>query len=109
MITILNTSILTTFGQFQYTALTLDEAKGLVEEGFTSAVGHSSTADILSELLEKEVKSNRIEYYQEEGESALIFKLNGRVPEGVILDRAGMEKMGYQFGLLTRVPFPAFG
>lgn len=104
MITILNTSILTTTGTFKLNDITLDEAKNLVHNNdILSAVGHKSTADILTTLLEKEIPANRIEYAQNVNEKALVFKLNGRPEEGKILTADEIQEMGYKFQLLTKV------
>ena len=103
MVTILNTSILTSFGSFNYESLTLEESKALVSEGFESAVGHQSACDILSSLLGKEVKMNRVQYSQKVGDIALVFKLKGRAEEGKILTVAEIEAIGYEFGKLTRL------
>jgi hypothetical protein len=109
---ILNTSIVTAFGDFTYKAISLRDAQMLVynanepgigpDDGILSAIGHQSTAEILTELLEVPVAMNRIQFAQEVGQSAIVFKLKGRAPEGVILSRDEIEKMGYEFGLLTR-------
>ena len=103
MVTILNTSILTNFGSFNYESLTLEESKALVSEGFESAVGHQSACDILSSLLGKEVKMNRVQYSQNVGDVALVFKLKGKAEEGKILTVAEIEAIGYEFGKLTRL------
>ena len=103
MITILNTSILTNYGYFNYEPLTLEESKYLISEGFESAVGHQSTCDILSSLLCKEVKLNRVQYSQGVGNVALVFKLKGRPEEGKILTIAEISAIGYEFGKLTRI------
>ena len=104
MITILNTSILTTTGTFRLDDITLDEAKNLVHNNeILSAVGHKSTADILTTLLEKEIPANRIEYAQNVNEKALVFKLNGRPEEGKILTADEIQEIGYKFQLLTKV------
>lgn len=104
MITILNTSILTTTGTFKLNDITLDEAKNLVHKNdILSAVGHKSTADILTTLLEKEIPANRIEYAQNVNEKALVFKLNGRAEEGKILTADEIQEMGYKFQLLTKL------
>lgn len=104
IITILNTSILTTTGTFRLDDITLDEAKNLVHNNeILSAVGHKSTADILTTLLEKEIPANRIEYAQNVNEKALVFKLNGRPEEGKILTADEIEQIGYKFQLLTKV------
>ena len=103
MTTILNTSILTNFGTYNYEPLTLEEAKYLISEGFESAVGHQSTCDILSSLLGEEVKMNRVQYSQKVGDIALVFKLKGRPEEGKILTVAEIVSIGYEFGKLTRL------
>jgi len=103
MITILNTSILTNFGSFNYEPLTLEDAKSLISEGFDSAVGHQSTCDVLSSLLGQEIKMNRVQYSQQIGDTALVFKLKGRPEEGAILTVDEIESIGYEFGKLTRL------
>jgi hypothetical protein len=103
-ITILNSSILTAYGDFGYQRVTLDGARRLVKEvdKVQSAIGHGSTAAMLSELLEYPIHQNRMEYKQQPGEAALIFKLNARPPEGKVLDRRELEEIGYEMGLLIR-------
>jgi hypothetical protein len=102
-VTLLNTSILTSFGDYQYKEITLEHAMEFVNAGFyQSAIGHASTAQIMTELLGVPVEMNRMLYSQQVGEAAIVFKLNGRAPEGVILSREEIEKIGYSWGLLTR-------
>lgn len=104
MITLLNTSIITGFGQFDYSPSELSEVKNLLaESAFQSAIGHQATADILSDLLGRPVPVNRINYAQQPGDVAIVFKLRGRAPEGAILDRAQVEEMGYDFGILRKL------
>ncbi len=55
MITILNTSILTNYGRYDYCPLTLEQAKEKLADGFVSAIGHQSTADLLTTLLDVSV------------------------------------------------------
>lgn len=109
---ILNTSILTNYGAYEYKALSLPDAQHLIynaiephgpDDGILSAVGHESTAAILTDLLETPIAMNRIQFAQELYQSAIVFKLKGRAPEGVILSREQIEAIGYEFGLLTRV------
>lgn len=103
-ITILNTGILTVYGTFEFVPMTLDEAQKLVRENeVQSAIGHQSTAEILTKLLGIEIEVNRKEYLQQTGESALIFKLRSRPPEGRILNCAEIEESGYDFGILRRL------
>jgi len=108
-LTLLNTSILTSFGTFIYQPLALGEARALVQkfrlEGklIQSAIGHQTTADLLAGLLGYPVAVNRTEFKQTVGTVALVFKLKGRPPEGKVLSREELEEMGYEFGLLQRV------
>lgn len=103
MITLLNTSILTVFGKYEYVPATLCDVQSFVRgSDFQSAIGHQATADILTELLGVPVPVNRINYTQEVHDIAVVFKLRGRAPEGVIFDRAQVEEIGYDFGFLTR-------
>jgi Domain of unknown function (DUF1874) len=104
---ILNTSIITAHGVFGYAPLGLEAAKVLIEEagqeGILSAIGHQSTAEVVSELLAADIPMNRIQFAQEVGQKAIVFKLAGRAPEGKILSREEIEEIGYDFSLLTRV------
>lgn len=102
MITILNTSILTSNGVYRMKTISLDEAKEQIADGFKSAVGHQATAEILTELLGVEVAVNRIMFEQADNSSALVFKLKGRPPEGAILSRKEIEEIGYEFKILER-------
>lgn len=107
-LTILNTSILTSYGRFSYDPISLGEAKQIVRDyqakGKTvqSAIGHQSTADLLTTLLEFPVAVNRMEFRQTVDDAALIFKLKQRAPEGKILSCEDIEAIGYEFGLLVR-------
>ena len=101
---ILNTSILTTTGTFNLEDISLDTARKLViENEILSAVGHQSTSDILTTLLGTEIPVNRIQFAQETGQKALVFKLNGRHEEGKILTSEEIEAIGYKFQLLTKI------
>ncbi len=107
-LTLLNTCILTDYGTFIFQPLSLDEARAMVREfkqtGKTiqSAIGHQSTAELLTTLLEFPVAVSRMTYAQRRGDAALVFKLKVRPPEGKVLTRAELEEIGYEFGLLTR-------
>lgn len=101
-VTILNTSILTAHGSYSCKSCSLEQAKELVADGYQSAIGHESTAEIISTLLGVEVKMNRIQYQQQQGDKALVFKLKARAPEGKILTAMEIEEIGYEWGVLER-------
>jgi hypothetical protein len=105
---LLNTSIISNYGSYEYWAITLDDARALAQEflhagkSIESAIGHQSTADLLSVLLNHHVPLNRTEFKQSAGDLALVFKLKQRPPEGKVLDRDEIEAIGYEFALLRR-------
>lgn len=100
---ILNTSILTAAGTYKLTDIDVDTARTLVHtREIDSAVGHQSTAEIMTTLLDKEIPVNRQMFSQQPGQQALVFKLNGRPQEGKILTADEIEQIGYKFQLLER-------
>ena len=103
---ILNTSIITSEGIFSLRDISLEEARKLAidnRDNLLSAVGHQSTADILTTLLGVAVSMNRINFVQEKEQEALVFKLLGRPEEGKILTLNEIEKIGYKFQLLIKI------
>jgi hypothetical protein len=103
-IALLNTSIATADGVYTLSTITLDQAKDLIKNReILSAIGHNSTAQILSDLLGIDILVNRIQFEQQEEQTALVFKLQGRPPEGKILSREEIESIGYKFQILRRV------
>ena len=102
-IAILNTSIVTTDGTYTLTGITLEQARALVAESpIDSAVGHESTAALLTTLLGVDVPTNRQLFAQQVGQTALVCKLNGRPPEGKVLALEDLETIGYSFKILER-------
>lgn len=103
MITILNCPVLTNEGQYNYQKVSLAYAKELVNnQKWQSAIGHESTAKIISQLLKIECPVNRINYVQDGDEVCLVFKLNSRPSEGKILTIEEIESIGYSWYLLER-------
>lgn len=102
---LLNSAIVTTFGTFEFSPIELVDARRIVAEAdeVVSAIGHESTAAIMTELLEFQVPMNRVPVRQEAGENALVFRLKGRPPEGVVMTREEIDAIGYEFALLRRL------
>lgn len=105
---LLNTTIATNDGVFQVETISLDRAKRLMSQhinvygvGVDSAIGHESTAQVMTELLGFDVPVNRQQFQQQPGQLALVFKLKGRPPEGKILSSDEIEAIGYEFKLMT--------
>jgi hypothetical protein len=106
---LLNTAILTSYGKFRFKRIKPDEARQLIRdfvvEGkeIVSAIGHASTAEILSELFEYSVQVQRVEVEQTPADVALVFRLKGRLSEGQGLTRSEIEQIGYEFGRLEKL------
>jgi hypothetical protein len=105
---LLNTTIITVPGRYWLLDRTLADALTLVEiysEDITSAIGHESTAQVLTELLGITVPVNRIEYSHKLEDVCLCFKLKGRPPEGKILTVEEVKAIGYDFYTISYRPF----
>ncbi len=101
---IFNGTVATTNGLYRVSDLTTDEAKRvLAENGYVSAIGHESTAKIISELMGIDIPMNRINFEQMVDQKAVVFKLNRRPKEGSVLSREEVEKVGYSFKLMERL------
>lgn len=101
---LLNAPVITADGLFRSRTLTLPEARALVEaQGFSSAIGHASTAVLISRLLNIECPMCRRECVQLPGQQALVLRLARRLGEGqVLLHVEELEQVGYFFMLITR-------
>lgn len=105
VVALLNTSIITAEGTHSLKKINLEEACKLVTGAIiNSAIGHEATAKIMDTLLGIEVPVNRQAYKSKPGDVALVFKLNGRPPEGKILTVEEMEAIGYEFYVLEHLP-----
>lgn len=103
---LLNTSIITADGEYSLKTISLSEARKLVGNNvgnLDSAIGHKSTAEVMTTLLGTSIAMNRQLFKQQEGQQALVFKLNGRPEEGKLLSTEEIEAIGYKFQLLTRI------
>ncbi len=103
---ITNSPILPSEGKYTYKHIDIETAKKLLDEhsaGYISAVGHQSTANILSSLLKNKVAYNRILINMEPGDKAIVFKLKKRLEEGKIYTEKEIEDIGYELGLLEKL------
>lgn len=98
-----NGTVATTNGLYRIEDIDINSAKSyIIQNGFVSAIGHEATAEIISEVLGFDIKMNRIQFHQEIGQLAVVFKLNERPPEGEVLNREEIERIGYSFKLMKR-------
>jgi hypothetical protein len=66
-------------------SISLEEVKALLQQGFVSAVGHESTAKVLSSLLGTDVPFNRVQIAITGGDVIVSFQFMVRLPEGKVL------------------------
>jgi hypothetical protein len=88
-------------GLWQVLTVDLEIARSAAKCGmWESAVGHESTAAIMSAALGQEIPVNRIQIQPKCGDIILAFKLKRRAPEGVILTEEQIEEIGYEFVII---------
>jgi hypothetical protein len=100
---VLNTPILPNYGEYRFKKISVEEAKALLGGGFTSAVGHKATADVLSSVLGINIPENRIAISLEKGDIAVVFKLGVRLPEGKVLSAEELRELKFELGKLERL------
>jgi Domain of unknown function (DUF1874). len=103
-IAFINGTVATTNGVYRISDIDFDTVRGLVKERpYISAIGHESTAEIMTELLGVEISFNRIQFEQEVNQIAIVFKLNIRPIEGVVLSKQELIEVGYSLKLMERL------
>ena len=103
-IALFNGTVCTTNGIYSVKDIDIETAKALiVKNGFVSAIGHDATAEIMSNILEQDIPMNRIQFHQKVGQKAVVFKLNERPPEGQILTREEVERVGFSLKIMERI------
>ena len=60
---------------------------------FTSAIGHESTAQLLTQLLGVEIKAKRIAIKLNERDTVIVFQLMTRLPEGKVLSTEELQQL----------------
>ena len=111
---LLNTTIATNDGCYQLHGIDLATARSIFDEAlkhdaFVSHIGHSSTAQVMGELLGGSIEVSRAPLSQAENQAALCLKLGPegemwRAEEARIYTAEEMEEVGYSFKLLIRLP-----
>lgn len=84
--------------RFDFTPLTLSEAKMRLEYGFEQAVGHPATCEVLSARLGLDVQPVRANVRLEHGDLLIVAQVvTPRLPEGQVLSREQVESCAIEF------------
>jgi hypothetical protein len=78
---------------------TVEEVKKILNTDLEiiSAVGHQSTATVLSKILEREIPFNRIAITLTPDDILIVFQLLTRIEEGKILNEEEIKQLKFKF------------
>ena len=102
---LLNTPILTEYGEYSFKKISKEEAIEEMGYGFVSAIGHEGTANLMSQLTGMTIPVNRVAIKMQPGDKAVVFRVLTRLPEGKVLSYEELSQIPYEFGLLQRLGF----
>ena len=73
--------------------ISVSEVKELLKQGFESAIGHESTAKLLSQILGVEIPVKRVMITLEPNTVLVVFQLLERLSEGKILTESELKEL----------------
>jgi hypothetical protein len=78
----------------------------LRSQPFISAIGHESTAKLLSEILGVDIPVNRIQLQLQKGDVLVVVQLLTRLEEGRVLTKEELQKIPHKFFIVELVDNP---
>lgn len=99
---VMNSPVMPNNGKYDQSSVTIEKVKFILKNNpFISAIGHQSTADLLSKLTDISIPVNRIAVSLKDGDIMIVFKLKTRLSEGTILNEEELAKLEYEFSYVT--------
>jgi len=84
--------------QVGFNEVSIEKARGMLDAGFNSAVGHPATAEVLTSRLGLHVEANRVNVTLKPGNVALVAQVNlPRLAEGQVLTADEMAATPVRF------------
>ncbi len=102
MIYVLNAPVVTNYGVYRFTVIAPDAAREILSAGFISAVGHESTARLMSQMIGIDIPFNRITIHMEAGDKAIALWLLDRPGEAQVYSMEDLAAVNCELGLLER-------
>ena len=79
----------------------VEDVKNILNQGFTSAVGHEATSKIISTQLGIQMPTNRVSIKLSAGDVLIVYQLLTRLPEGKILSEDEMRQLQVKWYVVT--------
>jgi hypothetical protein len=86
--------------------VSVETVKELLAGGFESAIGHETTAQLLTQMLNLEVKAERRQIMLTPETKLVVFQLLGRLPEGRVLTFEELSKIPHKFFIVELLLTP---
>lgn len=101
---VMNSPVLTAYGYFRFQGILEHEAIEWLEKGeWESAVGHESTATLMTERLGIPISFRRQTIRMLRGDEALVLRIMSRLPQGTRLTLFEMSRISCEYGLISRI------
>ena len=75
----------------------IETVKAMLTQPFISAVGHESTARVLTKLLDVEIPFSRVPIKLQQRDKLVVFQLLTRLEEGRVLSEEELKQLQYKF------------